>query len=241
MKKLLVLFGSRSDEYVYGPLTETLGEKFEVDMRVISAHRDPDLLEDVLKNVEYDAIVAGAGLAAHLPGVVASKTLKPVFGVPVEACFAGLDALLSIQQMPFGVPVLACGGKNWNIIPDFLTFTESMKKSLPKMHLVVNEDDRNYEYVIKELSRTVDYAKSEGIEITISHLPDNECLNIWMVTRENELEPHAKGIFVPVLDSTDKEAPATALKILDWTNKGGLWVGVNNTRNAVKFFQKFSN
>lgn len=240
MKKLLVLFGSKSDEYVYGPLTEKLGEKFDVQMEVISAHRDPDLLAETLGKDDFDAIVAGAGLAAHLPGVVASKTSKPVFGVPVEACFGGLDALLSIQMMPFGVPVLACGGSNWDIIPDFISHTVSMKTSLSKLNVVVNTADSSYEYVKKELDRTVQFAKDENIEISVSEVANDECLNIWMVTRENELEPHAKGIFVPILEPTDKDSPASALKVFDWTNKGGLWVGVNNTRNAIKFFQKFS-
>jgi 5-(carboxyamino)imidazole ribonucleotide mutase len=83
---------------------------------VISAHRTPELLDETIKGLEAEGtevIIAGAGLAAHLPGVVASKTLIPVIGVPINSGgLGGLDALLSIVQMPKPIPVSCVGINN---------------------------------------------------------------------------------------------------------------------------------
>lgn len=102
--------GSRSDWETMRHAAETLeelGVGFET--RVVSAHRTPDLLFDYASTAAergLKVIVAGAGGAAHLPGMTAAKTLLPVLGVPVESkALKGLDSLLSIAQMPAGVPV----------------------------------------------------------------------------------------------------------------------------------------
>ena len=82
---------------------------------ILSAHRVPEKLEETLKEIEkegYEVIIAGAGLAAHLPGVIASQTILPVIGVPVKAAIEGLDALLSIVQMPKSIPVATVGINN---------------------------------------------------------------------------------------------------------------------------------
>ena len=109
-----IIVGSRSDLEVVQKAADTL-EKLGItyELRVISAHRAPDLLESyVSAAIERGAAVfiCAAGLAAHLPGVVASKTTLPVIGLPVPGNVAGgLDALLSIVQMPKGVPVATVG------------------------------------------------------------------------------------------------------------------------------------
>ena len=102
--------GSKSDwETLSGTaeVLDQLGIPYEV--RVVSAHRTPDLLFEYAASAEgrgIEVIVAGAGGAAHLPGMVASKTILPVLGVPVQSrALQGLDSLLSIVQMPAGVPV----------------------------------------------------------------------------------------------------------------------------------------
>lgn len=110
--RVVILLGSKSDlpviEGMY-PLLERFGLSYEV--AVASAHRQPEKLKRIVRNAEKtgtEIFVAAAGMAAHLPGVVASMTAKPVIGVPVSAGpLAGVDALLSIVQMPPGVPV-AC-------------------------------------------------------------------------------------------------------------------------------------
>ena len=105
-----IIMGSSSDwetlEHAANTLEE-LGVPYET--RVVSAHRTPDLLFEYAASAEkrgIEVIIAGAGGAAHLPGMTASKTVLPVLGVPVESkALKGLDSLLSIAQMPGGVPV----------------------------------------------------------------------------------------------------------------------------------------
>jgi 5-(carboxyamino)imidazole ribonucleotide mutase len=105
-----IIMGSQSDWETLQPaaqLLEQLGVPHEV--RVVSAHRTPDLLFDYAAQAEgrgLAAIIAGAGGAAHLPGMTASKTRVPVLGVPVQSkALNGMDSLLSIVQMPKGIPV----------------------------------------------------------------------------------------------------------------------------------------
>lgn len=105
-----IIMGSKSDWETMSHAAETLtalGVPFEV--RVVSAHRTPDLLFEYAAGAEargLEVIVAGAGGAAHLPGMAASKTVLPVLGVPVESkTLRGVDSLLSIVQMPAGIPV----------------------------------------------------------------------------------------------------------------------------------------
>lgn len=105
-----IIMGSRSDWETMSDAAETLkelGVPFEA--RVVSAHRTPDAMFEYATSAEgrgLEVIIAGAGGAAHLPGMVASKTMLPVLGVPVESkALRGLDSLLSMVQMPGGVPV----------------------------------------------------------------------------------------------------------------------------------------
>ncbi|WP_314084197.1 5-(carboxyamino)imidazole ribonucleotide mutase [uncultured Gemella sp.] len=120
--KVAVIMGSKSD---YTTMEETckLLEEFEIpfDKKVVSAHRTPDLLVEFSKNARkngYSLIIAAAGGAAHLPGMVASMTTLPVIGVPIKSSvLSGVDSLYSIVQMPAGVPVLTmaigvAGAKN---------------------------------------------------------------------------------------------------------------------------------
>jgi 5-(carboxyamino)imidazole ribonucleotide mutase len=115
--KAAIIFGSQSDKPIMKKAADVLRE-FGVDFsaHVISAHRTPELLEETLRKLEdagVEVIIAGAGLAAHLPGVIASRTLVPVIGVPIgSGGLGGLDALLSIVQMPKPVPVAAVGVDN---------------------------------------------------------------------------------------------------------------------------------
>ena len=105
-----IIMGSTSDWETMAHAAETLealGVPFEV--RVVSAHRTPDLLFEYASTAEargLEVIIAGAGGAAHLPGMTAAKTALPVLGVPVESkALRGMDSLLSIVQMPAGIPV----------------------------------------------------------------------------------------------------------------------------------------
>ena len=105
-----IVMGSQSDWETMRHAAETLDALgVEHETRVVSAHRTPDLLFEYASTAEergLEVIVAGAGGAAHLPGMTAAKTTLPVLGVPVESkALSGLDSLLSIVQMPAGVPV----------------------------------------------------------------------------------------------------------------------------------------
>lgn len=105
-----IIAGSTSDKEVYEKAEKVLKENdIAYDLQIISAHRNPEKLDENLKTSDALIYIAVAGLSAALPGVIASKTSKPVIGVPVSAKLGGLDALLSIVQMPPGVPV-ACVG-----------------------------------------------------------------------------------------------------------------------------------
>src|SRR5215212_3657508 len=105
-----IIMGSRSDWETMrhaAEMLDALGVPYEA--RVVSAHRTPDLLFDYVSAAEgrgLEVIVAGAGGAAHLPGMAAAKTVLPVLGVPVQSkALNGMDSLLSIVQMPAGIPV----------------------------------------------------------------------------------------------------------------------------------------
>jgi 5-(carboxyamino)imidazole ribonucleotide mutase len=104
-----IVMGSQSDWETLSHASQTLdGFGIVHDVRVLSAHRTPDQLVSYIESSERDGvevIIAGAGGAAALPGAIAAKTTLPVLGVPIESKLSGLDSLLSMVQMPEGVPV----------------------------------------------------------------------------------------------------------------------------------------
>ena len=125
MSKVAVIMGSTSDLPVMQDAVDILkGFDLEVDIDIVSAHRTPEKLFDFGKNAHkngYSVIIAGAGGAAHLPGMVASLSPLPVIGVPVKSSNSidGWDSVLSILQMPGGVPVATValnGAKNAGIL-----------------------------------------------------------------------------------------------------------------------------
>ncbi|MGQ9597303.1 MAG: 5-(carboxyamino)imidazole ribonucleotide mutase [Thermoproteota archaeon] len=114
MTKVAVIIGSKSDEDLRDQIVNFLkGFEVECECRVLSAHRNPKELDEFVKSTDAEVFIAVAGLSAALPGVIASKTVKPVIGVPREVKLGGLDALLSIVQMPPGIPVATVGIDNW--------------------------------------------------------------------------------------------------------------------------------
>lgn len=124
MKKVLIMIGSKSDFDVISPCCKVL-EKFGVEysLRVCSAHRTPELALHLAKNAKndgYGVIIGAAGKAAHLAGVLAGHTVLPVIGLPVKSStMDGLDSLLSMVQMPAGVPVATVainGGQNAGLL-----------------------------------------------------------------------------------------------------------------------------
>ena len=122
MAKVAIMMGSKSDLDIMKKAEEFLvSYGVEVSVFVASAHRNPQRVHDIAQDIEasYDVVIAGAGLAAHLPGVMASLVTKPVIGVPINGALDGLDSLLAIVQMPPGVPVATVainGAKNAGVL-----------------------------------------------------------------------------------------------------------------------------
>lgn len=154
--KVAVVMGSKSDYPKLEKGVELL-EMFgiEVAVRALSAHRTPNQLMLFLKEIEEDTdvIIAAAGKAAHLPGVIASHTLKPVIGLPIKSStMDGLDSLLSIVQMPQGIPVATVtidSGINAALMAaqimsiKYPTIKNKLVNYRKEMELKVLEDDKN--------------------------------------------------------------------------------------------------
>src|SRR3989344_7037390 len=137
MADVLVLFASKGDEKSYNKILKILKKaKIGYDFRLASAHKTPDDVDDILRQ-DYKVIISGAGLAAALPGIVASKTIRPVIGVPCLGNYQGLDALLAIMQMPPGIPVLGVGVDKGDVA------AQSAVNMLKKHDKVVLVGDKN--------------------------------------------------------------------------------------------------
>jgi 5-(carboxyamino)imidazole ribonucleotide mutase len=142
MKKVAIVMGSDSDLETMQPAIDICKE-FEIPhlVRVLSAHRTPFEMMEFGKNAadnDFGVIIAGAGGAAHLPGMLASSTVLPVIGVPVKTkTLSGLDSLYSIVQMPGGVPVATVaidGGKNAGLLA-----AQILAVSEPMLHKKMQE------------------------------------------------------------------------------------------------------
>ena len=156
-----IIMGSKSDLPVMKAAAEVLAELgIEYDLTIISAHRTPEMMFDYAKSAKgkgLKVIIAGAGGAAHLPGMVASITTLPVIGVPVKSSNSidGWDSILSILQMPGGVPVATValdGAKNAGILAAQIigssneTISNNIAKYKDEMKLKVMESIKTLEH-----------------------------------------------------------------------------------------------
>ncbi len=163
--KVSIIMGSTSDLPVMEKAAKVLNDfKIPFEINALSAHRTPEEVEKFAKGA-FDrgikAIIAGAGMAAHLPGVIAAMTPVPVIGVPINASLDGMDALLSIAQMPPGIPVATVGingAMNAGILAgqilaigddelqkNVIAFKESLKEKIVK----ANEELSSIQYDFK--------------------------------------------------------------------------------------------
>ncbi len=221
MAELLVLFASKGDEKAFKPVREILDKhKTKYDFRMASAHKTPDDVDDILKK-KYKLVITGAGLAAALPGVVAAKTIAPVIGVPCSGSLEGLDSLLSIMQMPPGIPVLCTGVDNGRGAANAALAILSKPKKV-----VLIGDNTSPPY--KKIQSALD---DFGVAPQQASHPENGAINI--VCAELGKLPKEKGItiYCPVL-SKESDKAETTLKLLKASSQG-LWVGVNNGTNAA--------
>lgn len=158
--KVAIVMGSDSDLPVVEKTIGLLREfDIEVEARVISAHRTPDVAADFAKNAEkngFEVIIAAAGKAAHLPGVLAAMTVLPVIGLPIKSStLDGLDSLLSIVQMPKGIPVATVainGAENAALLAlqimggRHATLRQKMHQYKKTMEDTVIQKDKNLKY-----------------------------------------------------------------------------------------------
>lgn len=222
MPKVLVVFGSKSDENVYKEIIKGLKkEGVKTELRISSAHRTPEELDEIIRT-DAHLIIAGAGLSAALPGVIASKTIKPVIGVPCNGSYQGLDALLSIMQMPPGIPVLSVG---INQVEMAVKNAIKLLKPYVSVNLISeipNEAISKAEKIFAEFDITV--KRSESVE--------GDAINIEFASLDEPIpEKEALVIYCPLLMKDDDKAEA-ALNVLKHSNHG-LWVGLNNGKNAA--------
>jgi 5-(carboxyamino)imidazole ribonucleotide mutase len=151
--EILIVLGSKSDAEVGRKASSILKEfGVEHEMVVASAHRTPDLLKDLVRNTTAKVIIAIAGLSAALPGTIAAHTLKPVIGVPMSGK-VNLDSILSVTQMPPGIPVAAVGldrGENAAILA-----TEILALSDERLATVLREHRETMKKWVLEDSRTL--------------------------------------------------------------------------------------
>lgn len=151
-----IILGSASDKEIAKKAVDLLKEfGVEYDVTVASAHRTPERTRKVVEEAHEKGVkvfIAIAGLAAHLPGVVASMTVKPVIGVPVDSNLDGMDSLLSIVQMPPGIPVACVGigrGENAGLLACEIMGTgdermqEKLKNYRTKVAKIVEQDAKS--------------------------------------------------------------------------------------------------
>ena len=228
--KIFVVFGSKSDETVANPLVQSLSKDFDVEYEVISAHRDLEKLQHKMATWTGDAVIAGAGLAAALPGVVAAMVRLPVFGIPVNSQFGGMDSLGSIAQMPPGVPVITCGPDKFEEIVTFLKLYKKQKSTpLTKVHFVTSRPD-----AAAEIEKGKKLGDEKGLAVSSSAQKRDDAFNVYLVTEEKDIHANEFCLHLPFFTKEEVNKPETYLTVLKWANKGGLWVGANNTRNAVQ-------
>ena len=222
MKEVLVLFASKSDEKNYSKILKILDkEKVSYDFKLASAHKTPDHVNYILRQ-DYKVIIAGAGLAAALPGVIASKTLRPVIGVPCFGNYQGLDALLTIMQMPGGIPVLGVGVDKGDIAAfSAINILKNMKK-------IVLAGDKNN----KAFKKAEELFEQFGVNHVHSDYTADNAINIDFVHFDEPIEKKDHlVIYCPLLLDKDDKAEA-ALNLLKHSDHG-LWVGLNNGMNAA--------
>jgi 5-(carboxyamino)imidazole ribonucleotide mutase len=234
--KVSFLSGSTSDEAIVQQLIACINDSCTVDSAVISAHRHPDRLRAYLETTYFDYAIGAAGLAAHLPGAIASHQVKLTIGLPISNQLGGLDALLAILQMPFGIPVLTSGVDKVEAIAYFL---KALSRHRPEgLGLVVSEETKNSASWLREISRFQDLASQWAISFRVLAHPDPLLLNLVAVGSSQDLslvkyEESSALVCVPLLDKDRAGAAETAHTLLEWTSKGGLWLGINNLRNGL--------
>ena len=195
-------------------------------------------------------MIAGAGLAANLPGALSSKILLPVFGIPCAAAFGGVDALLSMLQMPFGIPVLVSAPNQFRDVADFILRRSKMSFRFTQsaICLVSNKKKREQTHYKLMWDRATRIADKAGITLEEFEEPQEEKINICLVDIQNTQSPtndfvqklkiglgNKLEVLVPTFsDELYKEASSVQILIQQMqSTPGGLWVSANGIGNAL--------
>jgi 5-(carboxyamino)imidazole ribonucleotide mutase len=223
--KIQVLFGSQNDERVFGPLCGSLETIADVKMEVASAHRHPERVRQIMTTSDANVFVAGAGLAAHLPGVVASMTQKPVVGVAVNGAFSGFDAFMSIAQMPKDIPVMAVMENHAQNITSFLGRISEWDKNVLKMAWNKEHSETPlFKKIFQEIK------EKSGMDLVNVEATDPQCQGEIVLAGE---KAQSKGLCLFICEKEILQSPQTAFQFFSEAQAGGFWVGVNNTTNLV--------
>ena len=146
---------------------------------------------------------------------------------------------MSIQMMPRGVPVLMCGPKKWNLFVPFLKAVKTLEDSWARaIEVCIRPEEKNTTAFQKEFTRLSEMADKKGISLVIVDTPSGTQPAIQFVREETDISNNPFALHVPLLGSEERGSIEAALKCFDWTTKGGLWVGVNNSINALHFIGK---
>lgn len=246
--KILIIFGSKSDAYIYDPLkSRLLSQGHSVDFRFLSVHRSPELLDRELESLDAQVVIAGAGLAAHLPGVLASKLLLPVIGLPCTPAFAGMDSMLSMLQMPFGIPVLVSSPDQVATVVDFVETLSSVELQFSEVpvQIVVPKTAVQLPHMESLLERAKAIAAKVNLALPVRNTLSSNSVNVVLAeidSRDPEaplgIESQSRGegsvcIHVPVFRENAYRDANSAFHLLQKMRAvGGLWVGANNVGNG---------
>ena len=233
---VFVVFGSASDSTVYEAIADACkAQGLKAEVRVLSAHRTPKQLERALKKTRAKVFIAGAGVSAALPGVVKShQPVKPVIGVPVHSSYFGLDALLSIHQMPPGMPVLGVGvNQGKEAVREAKKILAAKRtgvvfiKSSNNVELInrlgeAQELLKRFEVPFSEMSlESVDWANLDDSKVYIDMI---DLMELDAIEDSNAIVIH-----VPI---AKPNLPEQAILILDKA-RNGLWVAICGGTNAA--------
>lgn len=216
----LIVLGSSSDLPAVTPIADYFKkQKIHYECHVCSAHRTPDELDALLKK-PFTLIIAGAGLAAHLPGVCAARTIAPVVGVPCLGAFNSLDAFLSIVQMPPHIPVLGMSVNDKHRMEDVAL----LLKSYNGVTIIGDKNNKRVESCVEVLNTfTVSYAFAEQC--------DPKKINIYFFALHEYKTLDVDALMINVAlkeNSTEQDA-----MVFCATAKHGFWVGLNRGENAA--------
>ena len=173
-------------------------------------------LEKILREEHFDAAICGAGLAAHLPGYVASKLKIPVFGIPCPAAFNGLDSLASIIQMPSGVPVLCSSAHQMEDLGEFLANWSGFEQNykIEVLNCLVSKEAQNMVAIQKEIKKLGALAQANQIDLRL--VEQGEMCHGPVVVLVSGPEDVCSGrlhIHVPIFSEKDLQEPKSLMRL----------------------------